>query len=83
MTPELQQIFERVKKELTDGTISLAIPNSEKPVYFLCDASNLGIGAALLQKKSFWENGNNLCKLFVSFLPQNSDLQPFFANAPL
>ena len=52
-TPELQQIFDRVKKELTDGTLRLAIPNSDKPFYILCDASNYGIGAALLQKKQF------------------------------
>ena len=29
-TPDLQQTFDRVKKELTDGTLRLAIPNSEK-----------------------------------------------------
>ena len=39
-----------IKKELTDGTLHLAIPNSEKPFYILCDYSNYGIGAALLQK---------------------------------
>ena len=52
-TPEQQQTFDRVKKELTDGTLHLAIPNSEKPFYILCDASNYGIGAALLQKDQF------------------------------
>ena len=52
-TPELQQTFDRVKKELTDGTLRLAIPNSEKPFYILCDASNYGFGAALLQKNQF------------------------------
>ena len=52
-TPELQQTFDRVKKELTDGTLRLANPNSEKPFYILCDASNYGIGAALLQKNQF------------------------------
>ena len=51
-TPELQQTFDRIKKELTDGTLRLAIPNSEKPFYILCDASKYGIGAALLQKKN-------------------------------
>ena len=30
LTPELQQTFDRVKKELTDGTLRLAIPNSEQ-----------------------------------------------------
>ena len=52
-TPELQQTFDRVKKELTDGTLRLAIANSEKPFYIHCDASNYGIGAALLQKNQF------------------------------
>ena len=48
-TSALQQTFDRVKKELTDGPLRLAIPNSEKIFYILCDASNYGIGAALLQ----------------------------------
>ena len=52
-TPELQQTFDRVKKELTDGTLCLAIPNSGKSFYVLCDASNYGIGAALLQINQF------------------------------
>ena len=52
-TPELQQTFDRVKKELTDGTLRLAIPNSDKPFYIFCDASNFGIGAALLQNNQF------------------------------
>ena len=52
-TPELQQTFDRVKKEATDGTLRLAIPNSEKSFYILCDASNYGTGAALLQKNQF------------------------------
>ena len=33
-TPELQQRFDRVKKEFTDGTLRLASPNSEKPSIF-------------------------------------------------
>ena len=52
-TAELQQTFDRMKKELTDGTLRLAIPNSEKIFYILCDNSNYGIGAALLQKNRF------------------------------
>ena len=52
-TAKLQQTFDRVKKEITDGTLRLAIPNSEKPSYILCDASNYGIGTALLQKNQF------------------------------
>ena len=47
---ELQQTFYRFKKELTDETLRLSIPNSKKPFYNLCDASNYVIGAALLQK---------------------------------
>ena len=52
-TAELQQTFDRVKKELKDGTLRFAIPNSQKPFYILCDASNYGIGASLLQKPQF------------------------------
>ena len=42
-TPELQQTFDRIKKELMEGALYLAIPNSEKPIYILCDAPNYGI----------------------------------------
>ena len=52
-TPELQQTFDRTKKELTDGTLRKAIPNSDKPFYNLFDASIYGIGAAMLQKNQF------------------------------
>ena len=38
---------------LTDETLRLAIPNSGKSFYVLCDASNYGIGAALLQINQF------------------------------
>ena len=36
-----------------DGTLRFATLNSEKPFYILCNASNYGIGAALLQKNQF------------------------------
>ena len=52
-TPELQQTFDTVKKELTDGTLRPAISNSEKRFHILCDASKYGIAAALLQKFKF------------------------------
>ena len=42
--------------ELTDGTLRLAIYNLEKPFCILCDASNYGIGVAVLQKKTIWKN---------------------------
>ena len=54
-TPEPERTFDRIKKELTDGTLRLAIPNCEKVFYILCDASKNGIGAALLQKKLIWK----------------------------
>ena len=65
--PELQQRFDRVKKELSDRPFRLAIPNSEKPFYILCGDSNYGHGAALLQKKSIWENGISIIKLTSIF----------------
>ena len=75
-TPELQQTFAIVKRELTDGTLRLAIPNSEKPFYILCDASYYGIGAALLQKINL-EKGKKSQYTHVYFPPLNSDSQPF------
>ena len=52
-TPELQQTFDRVKKEFTDRTLRLAIFNSKKHFYFPSNLSNYGIEAALLQKNQF------------------------------
>ena len=49
----MQETIDRVKRVVTKGTLHLAIPNSEKPFYILCDATNYGIGAALLQKNQF------------------------------
>ena len=66
-TPELQPTFDRVKKELTDGTLRLAMPNSGKSFYVLCDASNYGVGAALLQIKSISKNGVSIGKLSSIF----------------
>ena len=43
-TPELHQIFDKLKKKLTDCTLRLVIPNAEKPFHVLCDVSNYGIG---------------------------------------
>ena len=47
-TPELQQTFDKVKK-LTDGAFRVAFPYFKEALYILCEASNYGIGAALLQ----------------------------------
>ena len=51
-TLEFQQTFDRVKKELTDGALRLAIPNSGKTFRIFCDALNYVIGAILLQKSN-------------------------------
>ena len=45
---EHQARFEEIKKLLTEQ-ISNTIPDSNQPFYAMCDASNFGIGAALLQ----------------------------------
>ena len=64
---DYRQTFDRVKKEFTDGTLRLAIPNSEKPFYILCEASNYGIEAALLHKKLIWKNGISFSNLSFVF----------------
>ena len=55
---EHQTRFEEIKKLLTEQ-ISNTIPDPNQPFYAICDASNLGIGAALLQSHS----GTNKMKI--------------------
>ena len=50
-TTEHQTRFEETKKVLTEQ-ISYIIPDPNQPFYAMCDASNFGIGAALLQSHS-------------------------------
>ena len=50
-TTEYQTRFEEIKKLLTEQ-ISNTIPDPNQPFYAMCDASNFGIGAALLQSHS-------------------------------
>ena len=64
-TTEHQTRFEEVKKLLTEQ-ISITIPDPNQPFYAMCDASNFGIGAALLQSHS----GTNKMNL----IPANSQL---------
>ena len=47
-TTEHQTRFEEIKILLTE-TISNTIPDPDQPFYAMCDVSNFGIGAALLQ----------------------------------
>ena len=47
-TIEHQKWFEERKTHLTEQ-ISNTIPDPDQPFYAMCDASNFGIGAALLQ----------------------------------
>ena len=55
---EHQTRFEEIKKLLTEQ-ISNTIPDPNQPFYAMCDASNFGIGAALLQS----HNGTNKMNL--------------------
>ena len=50
-TTEHQTRFDEIKKLLTEQ-ISNTIPDSNQLFYAMCDASNFGIGAALLQSHS-------------------------------
>ena len=47
-TTEHQTSFKEIKNFLTEQ-ISNTIPDPNQPFYAMCDASNFGIGAALLQ----------------------------------
>ena len=48
---EHQTRFEEIKKLLTEQILN-TIPDPNQPFYAMCDASNFGIGAALLQSHS-------------------------------
>ena len=50
-TTEHQKRFEEIKTLLTDQK-SNTLPDPDQPFYAMCDASNFGIGAALLQSHS-------------------------------
>ena len=50
-TTEHQTRLKEIKKLLTEQ-ISNTIPDPNRPFYAMCDASNFGIGAALLQSHS-------------------------------
>ena len=57
-TTKHQTRFEKIKKLITEQ-ISNTIPDPNQPFYAMCDASNFGIGAALLQS----HNGTNKMNL--------------------
>ena len=48
-TKEHQKIFEQMKRTITHN-LDLTMPDTTKPFYIITDASNTGIGAALLQQ---------------------------------
>ena len=48
-TKEHQTIFEQMKRTIT-YKLELTMPDTKKPFYIITDASNTGIGAALLQQ---------------------------------
>ena len=50
-TTEHQTRFEEIKKLLTEQILN-TIPDPNQPFYAMCDASNFGIGGALLQSHS-------------------------------
>ena len=57
-TTEHQKRFEETKTLLTEQ-LSNTIPDPDQPFYAMCDASNFGIGAVLLQS----HNGTNKMNL--------------------
>ena len=56
LTVEHQNCFDEIKTLLTEQ-ISVTVPDPDQPFYAMCDASNFGIGAALLQSN---KNKNKL-----------------------
>ena len=48
-TKEHQTIFEQMKRTITHN-LELTMPDTTMPLYIITDASNTGIGAALLQQ---------------------------------
>ena len=64
-TTEHQTRFEEIKTFLTEK-MSNTIPDPDQPFYTMCDASDFGIGAALIQS----HNGSNKMNL----IPANSRL---------
>ena len=65
-TTEHQTRFEEIKKLLTQQT-SNTIPNPSQPFYAMCDASNFGIGAALLQSHSGTNKMNSVKKFSLIY----------------
>ena len=57
-TTEHQTRFEEIKNLLTEQIFN-TIPDPNQPFYAMCNASNFGIGAALLQSR----NGTNKMNL--------------------
>ena len=75
-TTEYQTRFEEIKKLLTEQ-ISNTIPDPNQPFYAMCDASNFGIGAALLQSHSDTNKMNLISansRLFTQAEPRLSTL---------
>ena len=58
-TTKHQKRFEKIKKLLTEQ-ILVTIPDPNHPFYAMCDASNFGIGAALLQSHSGTNKMNHI-----------------------
>ena len=65
-TTKHQTRFEEIKKLLTEQ-ISNTIPDSNQLFYAMCDVSNFGIGAALLQSHSGTNKMNLISENFCLF----------------
>ena len=65
-TTEHQRCFEEIKKLLTEQ-ISNTIPFPNRPFYAMCDASNFGIGTALIQSLSGTNKKNLILANFRLF----------------
>ena len=75
-TKEHQQIFEQMKRTITHK-LELTMPDTTKPLYIITDASNTGIGAALLQQHPTERKLNSVSANSRLFTPIEMRLSTF------
>ena len=76
-TKEHQEIFEQMKRTITHK-LELTMPDNTKPFYIITDASNTGIGSALLQQHPTERKMNIVSASSRLFTPREMRLTTLF-----